>query len=405
MISTRNTLNKLAQALAALIVFVAGVECALRVAGIGFPPRTQPDAVLGVLHRPGATFWQHEEGDSYVQINSEGFRDIEWPVEKHAGEFRIAVLGDSYVESMQVPIEQRFTELLAEDLTHEKPFAGQTVRVMNFGMAGYGTGQELLLLRDRVAKYHPDLVVLGFLTANDLSDNCRALRDHNQRPFFVLNNGELRLDDSFARSSSWKDRIVRAIADDSRIVQIAYEARRTLRSLRGRNASAPDAKQNSVPEWGLDDLIYLPPATPSWHEAWEITEQLLLAVNEEALAMGATLLVVTLTNPDQMHPDPAARAAYMNHVGAKYLSYPDDRVERFCEEHGIAVEKLVPAMLAYAQANHVFLHGFENTKMGRGHWNQAGHRLVAELIAKKITAMRTQATQREETQQSARDGL
>jgi lysophospholipase L1-like esterase len=404
MIPTRNTLNKLAQGFAVLIVFVAAVEIALRVTDIGFPPRTRPDAVLGVLHRPGAAFWQHEEGDSYVRINSEGFRDSEWPVEKSAGEFRIAVLGDSYVESLQVPIEERFTELLAENLAHKKAFAGQTVRVMNFGMAGYGTGQELLLLRDRVAKYHPDLVVLGFLTANDLSDNCRALRDHNRRPFFVLNNGKLTLDDSFSRRSSWKDQIIHAIADDSRIVQIAYEARRSLRSLRGRNASAPAAKPNAVPEWGLDDLIYLPPATPAWHEAWDITERLLLAIDEETREMGATLLVVTLTNPDQMHPDPATRAAYMTHVGAKDLSYPDDRVERFCDEHGIAVEKLVPAMVAYAQAKNVFLHGFENTKMGRGHWNQAGHRLVAELMAKKITELRTQRPPREETQRNTGDG-
>ena len=92
------------------------------------------------------------------------------------------MLGDSYVAAIQVQVEERFTELLAHDLASDQTFAGKTVRVMNFGMAGYGTGQELLLLRDRVAKYHPDLVVLGFLTANDLSDNCRALRDHNQAP-------------------------------------------------------------------------------------------------------------------------------------------------------------------------------------------------------------------------------
>ena len=54
---------------------------------------------------------------------------------------------------------------------------------------------------------------------------------------------------------------------------------------------------------------------------------------------------------------------------------------------------LAPAMLEYAEANHTYLHGFENKEMGRGHWNQAGHRLAAELIAQTIETMLTASTQ------------
>jgi hypothetical protein len=390
MILTRNRLISMAQAVAALVMFVTAVEAALRFAGIAYLPRTQPDAVLGMLHRPGATFWQREEGLSYVQINSEGFRDSEWPVEKPADEFRIAVLGDSYVEASQVPVEERFTELLAQNLAHEQVFAGKTVRVMNFGMAGYGTGQELLLFRDRVAKYQPDLVVLAFLTGDDLTDNCRSLRPHKQRPFFVLRDGELTLDNSFARRRSWKDTLSRAIANESRIVQLAYEARRTLRALRGWNPPATAAKTSGLPELGLEDLIYLPPQAPAWREAWEITERLLLAVDDEARATGAKLLVVTLTSAEQVHPNPEVRTAYMNRLGVNDLTYPDKRIARFCDDHGIAVLTLAPVFLNYAQTNNVYLHGFDNTQMGRGHWNQAGHRLTAEFMTKKLLELRTQ---------------
>jgi hypothetical protein len=33
----------------------------------------------------------------------------------------------------------------------------------------------------------------------------------------------------------------------------------------------------------------------------------------------------------------------------------------------------------------VFLHGFENTELGWGHWNAQGHRLAAALIARWLT--------------------
>ena len=36
----------------------------------------------------------------------------------------------------------------------------------------------------------------------------------------------------------------------------------------------------------------------------------------------------------------------------------------------------------YAEEHKVFLHGFPNTQMGGGHWNETGHALAADLIAK-----------------------
>ena len=32
----------------------------------------------------------------------------------------------------------------------------------------------------------------------------------------------------------------------------------------------------------------------------------------------------------------------------------------------------------------LYLHGFTNTRMGSGHWNEAGHALAAELLGKTL---------------------
>jgi len=51
---------------------------------------------------------------------------------------------------------------------------------------------------------------------------------------------------------------------------------------------------------------------------------------------------------------------------------------------GAYVDEVWLVMQREADAKHVFLHGFQNTKAGFGHWNEAGHALAAELIAQDL---------------------
>ncbi len=93
--------------------------------------------------------------------------------------------------------------------------------MLNFGVSGFGTAQELLLLRDRVLAYHPDLVVLAFLTGNDIVDNSRALTSDPRRPYFVMNSGRLALDDSFrTRAGYVRERVLFALVRWSRMRQL-----------------------------------------------------------------------------------------------------------------------------------------------------------------------------------------
>ncbi len=81
-------------------------EIGLRVLGISYPYFYIPDPITGYAHKPGAEGLWHKEGNAYIRINSAGLRDREHDLKKHAGTFRIAVLGDSYTEAMQRPMEE-----------------------------------------------------------------------------------------------------------------------------------------------------------------------------------------------------------------------------------------------------------------------------------------------------------
>src|SRR3954451_24733872 len=120
--------------------------------------------------------WYTREGRSWVAINSDGFRDVEHAVEKPPDVYRIAVIGDSYVEALQVNRDEMFTNHIAPAAANCDALAGKRIETLTFGVSGYGTAQELLMLREKVFKYSPDLVLLVFTTNNDVSDNFKAFK-------------------------------------------------------------------------------------------------------------------------------------------------------------------------------------------------------------------------------------
>jgi len=100
-----------------------------------------------------------------VRNNSLGLRDIE-PTGASAP--TVMFLGDSFVWGYDVEANERFTELLRENLP---------VRVINAGVPGYGTDQEYLLLERLWGAVKPDVVVLMYCTGNDRLDNSANMRN------------------------------------------------------------------------------------------------------------------------------------------------------------------------------------------------------------------------------------
>ena len=133
-------------------------EVGLRLSGfrLGTDSAFQPDPYCGVRHVPNYRGWHTREGRVWIEINSHGFRDRERTVDKPAGTFRIAVIGDSYAEALQVDLDKTFWSVLERKLAERWPAIGQRVEVLNFGVSGYGTAQELEMLRHYVWDYQPD---------------------------------------------------------------------------------------------------------------------------------------------------------------------------------------------------------------------------------------------------------
>lgn len=382
-----------------LVIFLSGLffatlisEVVLRVAGVSYPTFTKIDPEVGASLRPEAEGWWRREGETYIRINSAGFRDREHPVEKPAGHFRIAVLGDSYAEALQVPLENTFWAIMERELSACRTPGFWIPEVLNFGVSGYGTDQELLTLQRKVWRYSPDLVILAMTTGNDIRNNSPVLEGNPKKPYFLLTDG--RLEQTFPYRDSIGFHLRQSLPaswfyhlwSSSRITQLLSEAilRAQAKWKSDTTRGQAAATWAGFDEAGLDSAVYKLPEDMTWREAWAVTEALIRSIRDETRAHQVPLVVATLSNSPQVHPDPDVRRAFALWLGVSDLFYPDERIKAFSEQEGVAMMTLAPRLQAYAEQHRVFLHGFPNSGLGRGHWNEVGHRVAGQLLAERV---------------------
>ncbi len=381
-------LKKNALLIAAGLALALGLcEGGLRLAQISYPYFHEPDPHRGYSLSPGVEGWYTNENRAYIRINSLGMRDREHSVPKPAKTFRVAVLGDSFTEAFQVDREKTFWSVLENELADCPTFSDKTPEVLNFGVGGYGTGQELLTLRHHVWRFDPDLVLLAFFSGNDARNNSKKLQGDDRIPYFNFKDGRLTLDAAFRDTAwyrsrtSWTGRTGYWILNSFRTVQILKRAWNLAQSAAPAQDGVPD-NVNTI-EAGLDDTVFREPANQDWQNAWRITEALIAEMSREVKEKNKRFFISTVTSGIQVHPDKKIRDEFMKKMRVKNLFYPETRLQAIEEEHGIPVLSLAPLFQAYADQKRVFLHGF-GARLGVGHWNEEGHKLGGRLMANFI---------------------
>ncbi|MEO0660437.1 MAG: hypothetical protein AAFZ87_02765, partial [Planctomycetota bacterium] len=187
---------KLVNVLMALLVsaalFFGLFEGGLRLLGFGPPEvNTEFDATLGWRGIPNSTIENSTpEFDVEIELDDLGLRDDfrgeeALEVALHPERTRVLFLGDSFVGGYTVRREHLFVDVLEEAWRNE----GREIEIVNAGLQGYSTDQQLLWLREHGAKFDPDLVVL-FPYENDIWWNGRGDYVGEPKPRFDA-DGEL----------------------------------------------------------------------------------------------------------------------------------------------------------------------------------------------------------------------
>jgi hypothetical protein len=342
------------------------------------------DPNLGWKLKPGVSGEWNGEGASLVQVNSEGLRDREHTKAKPPNTLRVAVLGDSFTEAIHVPVEQTFWSKLERKLGNCAAVKGRkNVEVINFGVQGYGTAQELIMLRKKVWDYSPDIVVLAVFIGNDVINNSPKLEYDHYRPFFAYDaSGKLVPDMSFRnlapldrneRAVSFIDRMPSWLVNNSRILQVIKKV-------------DLDRKKRELSEdfTQLSTQNFKEPQDAAWQEAWRVTEGLIVTMRNEVVQKNADFLLVTIGDAMQVRPEAQERKNFMTKNNIQDLFYPDRRLEKLGAREGFRVLNLSEQFQAYTDKYQVCAHGFENYVPCGGHWNELGHRLASILINRNL---------------------
>jgi lysophospholipase L1-like esterase len=340
------------------------------------------DPHLGWLHKPGGRF-RHatSEVDIPVRYSTAGLRDVEHSIRKPEGCFRIAFLGDSFTEGREVHLEETFVRRV-ESMLNATASPGTSYETINFGVAGYGTAQYLIVLRRTALPYDPDLVVVGFCL-NDPGDNLRSR-------LMTLEDGKLVLapprDLSFAGQMSARAKSF--LAHHSHLWSLVSIR---LERLLGRVRGAPPSIVN-LPDPGA---FGLPPETlslyfqnfakeygPMMQRAWDLVLAILREIHAECESRGIPVVLFLIPNGQQLHPEQWHDV--IRHYAADPEEYdtqkPNRLLAEFCREEGIHFLDLYPIFEAAADRGESFYYPLA------AHWNPHGHELAARALSDYIRA-------------------
>jgi lysophospholipase L1-like esterase len=359
----------------------------------------KPHATRGWALAPNS-FTQVRKRDyrTAVSINSKGLRDKEHEYSAGPGVFRILVLGDSFMEAQQVPFSVSLPRLLEDQL------AAHDAEVINAGVNGYSTAQELIYLEEEGVRYSPNLILLALFTMNDVVENYRPLmalatstndRLYYSRPYYRWDESthELHLDPpdyERAVTSYHADR--EAIASKAKPVplyqrSILYEMYDDARIKRENKSML--AKNTATAWMGvyLDDFAPLAQGAGGksatdyerlFDAAWTTTEQVILRMKKVADEHQAILAILVVPAKQQVELDHRALVEAIIPGTKLNVTKPNTRVIEFARKHGIPVCDPLLAFQEHERKNEapLFFNWDDN------HWTALGHRLAAKELGR-----------------------
>jgi lysophospholipase L1-like esterase len=376
--------STLALLLGSLVFSLLLAELVVRVV-LPLPPGfsyVRSDGLL--LHPPlmQATYFR-QEFRTDIRINSLGLRGPEVTRSKAPGTLRILALGDSFTEGSEVPWEDVLSARLERALNAEP---GPRVEVINAGVRGYGTADELLLLERLGFDLSPDLILLGFCVHNDVSDNQkRRLYDFSSTPP-KLQSGPppgraalafLRVKESLSRRSNLYQAMRLKLAGmqraDATIVKL------------GLRRAAGNAPAQGLEEAEVDSgYWFLQPMPDRFARGLEYTGLLLARMREESAERGIPIIVYFIPTREQVESERWERLKRSGGFNDEDRSRPQQLLTAIAGRLGIESVDPLPRFLDASPSTPLYYRV-------DAHWRSEGHRLAAEALLPSLRTWRAKA--------------
>jgi lysophospholipase L1-like esterase len=384
----KRLLSGLSLTLLSLCLTLLALEGLVRLLPPPYEPTTGPifscDNRLGWVGK--ANLQETLATDSFSQeltFNGLGMHDTDHALEKPPGTFRILMLGDSFVQAIQVAETATAHQVLENILAESGP-----VEVISGGVVNWGTNQQLLYYRKQGRQFQPDVVLLMFYIGNDFLDNlpgngltiggvnCYA-------PYFALCADQLQptpLAYAPGLNHTQDCAALRRLVSDG--LGRLYQHSRLYQHIEPfllAQQPRPSFGQNYPSAFSA---LYLPSDEATLERAWTITLATIAQLQQEVTADGSRLAVAIISPEIAVRLatlSPAEREIFLRDnptFAAAAVDLPNQRLAEFLTAQNISFIDLTGPLVEHLAADQTPLY-----LLGDGHWTVAGNRVAAEALA------------------------
>ncbi|MBX2813910.1 MAG: SGNH/GDSL hydrolase family protein [Myxococcales bacterium] len=303
-----------------------------------------------------------------ISFNFHGMRD------KHrshspSGQLRIALIGDSYLQGLQVQDHETVSQQLETLLnpSSQPPNA----EVLNFGVSSTGTSVQLMRYLTMVRAFRPDIVILLFTVGNDITDNHPVLKGRRDplvaktSPYFLLTpSGHLEalITPGMAHQTS----TLKIVLGRSLIARLAIQAFSTLRTRAARAQPHHMQTRPSTSETHEHQL---------YEEARTITKLVLQRFAREVNTNQAKFAVAVV--PSGIYELPRG-------IIDRGTREVETMIRHTLRDRSVPVISLAEAFANEATSSS---HEIDFAHTCDAHWNATAHRVAAQALAQKLRTL------------------
>jgi lysophospholipase L1-like esterase len=288
--------------------------------------------------------------DYDFQINSRGFKDVEFSTKTPAGTIRIVALGDSFTYGA-VPYAANYITLLKPPLRER--FGN--VEVLNMGIPGTGPRDYLQLFRTEAAALQPDIILVSLFLGNDLVNETRDERRRVRSYLYDFARYVFRLT---TKTTGQLYHGPSGYIDDAPVFTDDFYVEME------RDRSQVFKRDLGAAEQGIQTAL------EHVREIKQLSDR-----------VGTRLYVVII--PDEVQVDQDLQAKVIRRAGALASDYDfgalNRRISQFLEGLGVAHIDLLPALLARSGTARLY-------RVNDSHWNIAGNKVAADAIFRDMLA-------------------
>jgi hypothetical protein len=293
-------------------------------------------------------------------INAQGWNSGvgDYAVARKPGVKRIAVVGDSYVEALQVPYDRSFGERLAAELSG----GADPVEVYRFAISGAPLSQYLYIVEREVTRYTPDWIVV-LLIHNDFPESLHPLPGRYTSSFLKVRVNDGRVVEEIA-PKPWRPGPTDWVRRTATMRYLYYRLHFPIEEWR--DWLLPSARADTGRFSANVDIEAVLRQMPDIVAA---TDHLFARLAAVARGSGARLLLA-------MDGDRQSIYAGAREVRALALN---TMAGELAHKHGIAFLDLHPAFSADWRAN-----GKRFEYPSDNHWNERAHAVAAHAVARAM---------------------